>query len=118
MARDRLPGVGSEASTAEVSVVVGNVGVGLGNQERPEAADVADLGRGFAEPAEVGRGLGQGGVVRIGRRADVGQQVIEDRRSRPRSGCWAGWSADSCEAQSMVWPASIWLTWTGIGFAV
>ena len=76
MASDRLPGVGSEASTAEVSVVVGNDGVGLRDQERPEAADVADLGRGFAEAAEVGRGLGQGGVVGIGRRADHGQQVV------------------------------------------
>ena len=79
-------------------------GVGLGNQERPEAADVADLGRGFAEAAEIGRGLGQGGVVGIGRRADDGQQVAEDDvPGRGRDACWAG-AMLSCDAQSMVWP--------------
>ena len=76
MASDRLPGVGSEASTAEVSVAVGNAALAWDNEERPEAADVADLGRGLAEAAEVGRGLGQGGVVGIGRRADHGHQVV------------------------------------------
>ena len=65
------------------------LGVGLGNQERPERADVADLGRGFAEPAEVGRGLGQGGVVGIGRRADRWPADCRRRRSRPRSECSA-----------------------------
>ena len=75
MASDRLPGVGSEASTAEASVVVGKAAFGLGHEERPEAADVADLGRGLAQAAEVGRGLGQRGVVGIGGAADRGQQI-------------------------------------------
>ncbi len=70
MASDRLPGVDRAASMAEVKRRGREVGVGLSDQERPETGDVADLGHGFAEAAEVGRGLGQGGVVGIGRRAD------------------------------------------------
>ena len=89
-------------------------GVGLGDQERPEAADVADLGRGFAEAAQVGRGLRQGRVVRIGRACRRGQSGCRRSTFQAAVGNVLGCSEDSCAAQSMVWPGSIWLTSTGI----
>ena len=46
-ARDRLPGVGREASTADVSVVVGKAALAWETRNDQRLADVADLGRAF-----------------------------------------------------------------------
>ncbi len=109
MARDRLPGVGSEASTAEASVAVGKSAFAWdtrNDQSRPTSLTSAAR---LAKPAQVGRGLGQGGVVRIGRRADRGQEVAEDHVPGRGRKCSAG-EPILPTAQSIVWPASIWLT--------
>ena len=78
MASDRLPGVGSEASTADVSVVVGNSALAWETRNDQSAPTSLTWAVVSTEPAEVGRGLGQGGVVGIGGRADHGQQVSVD----------------------------------------
>ena len=85
IARDRLPGVAREASTADVSVSLGNSASAWETRNDQSVPTSLDLGRGFAEPAEVGCGLGQGGVVGIGRRADHGRGDFRRRRSKPRS---------------------------------
>ena len=63
----------------------------------------------FAKAAEVGRGLGQGGVVGIGGRCRPWPARLPKTTFQAAVGMPAGCSGACCEAQSMVWPAAIWL---------